>query len=232
MTSENQTPTPASARVELRKSRRFPVLVPAEVRWHGPSGGSLKASGRAEEVNAQGGLLHLDIHPVVGEVVELTNLLSAESAEARVLAIRRSREDAVERIAIELLVPSETFWGVNFQLKKYTADLLRFEQTFQSSHSDLRLLREFRDAVDCVRRAAWAIEECEQRHLQERCSDTMLSLLTAERIRRATYLCNELSAELEACDISFGTKGIAEFYRAIDRVNRRLEGSFTYHESQ
>src|ERR1700688_3259085 len=112
MTIQNQTLTPPSARVERRKSKRFPVLVPAEVRWHGPNGRSLKASGQAEEVNAQGGLLHVDIRPAVGDVVELTNLLSAESAEARVLATRRCREDAVERIAIELLAASETFCGV------------------------------------------------------------------------------------------------------------------------
>jgi hypothetical protein len=42
----------------------------------------------------------------------------------------------------------------------------------------------------------------------------------------------QLATELEACELTFGTKGVAEFYRAIDRVYQRLERSFTYHESQ
>jgi len=174
----------------------------------------------------------METYPNVGDIIELTNLISTQSAEARVLAIRRSAEDAVRRVAVELLVPSETFWGANFQLKKNTTELLKLGQSLQSNGIDLRLLREFRDAVDYIRRTAWAIEEWEERHLQRQGPGTALSLLSTERIRRATLLCNELATELEACEVSLGTKGIAEFYRAIDRVSQRLERSFTYHESK
>jgi hypothetical protein len=232
MTMERPTAHACPARVERRRSKRFPVVVPAEVKWHGPDGGSLKEHAKADEVNSQGGLLRMDAYPHVGDIIELTNLLSAESAEARVLAIRRSTEDVVLGAAIELLVPSETFWGVNFQLKKNAAELLKLEKALQSGGIDLCHLREFRGAVDHLRRTAWAVEEWEERHLERRGSDTVLSLLTAERIRRATHLCKELAAELEACEVNFGTKGIAEFYRAIDRVYQLLERSCTYLEPQ
>ncbi len=232
MTTEGTMANQCVARVEHRRSKRFPVVVPTEVRWHGPGGVSVKENARAEEVNAQGGLLHMETYPNLGDVIEVTNLISAESAEGRVLAMRRSAEGTVRGVAVELLVPSETFWGVNFQLKKNTAELLKLGQALQSGSVDVRVLREFRDAVDYIRRIAWAIEEWEQRHLLRRGPDTVLPLLTAERIRRATHLCNELAAELEACEVTFGTKGIAEFYRAVDRVYERLERSFMYHESQ
>jgi len=228
MPPENHHP----ARVEQRRSKRFCVAIPTEARWRGSGGASVKENAQAEEVNAQGGLLRMETYPNAGDIIELTNLLSAESAEARVLAIRRSAEDIVRGVAVELLVPSETFWGVNFQLKKKAAELLKLGQALQSGGMDLRLLREFRDAVDHVRGTAWAIEEWEQRHLQRQGPDTVLSLLTAERMHRATQLCNELAAELETCEVSFGTKGIAEFYRAIDRVYQHLERSFTHQESQ
>ncbi len=231
MTMEKPTTNSCPARVEHRRSKRFPVAVPAEVKWHGPGGVSIKENAQVEEVNAQGGLLRMETYPNVGDIIELTNLLSAESAEARVLAIRRSAEDVVQGVAVELLVPSETFWGVNFLLKKNTTELLKLGQTLQSGGINLHLLREFRDAVDYIRGTAWAMEEWEQRHLQRQGPGTVLSLLTAERIHRATHLCNELAAQLEACEVSFGTKGIAEFYRAIDRVYQRLERSYTYHES-
>jgi hypothetical protein len=232
MTMEKPTANSCPARVEQRRSKRFLVVVPAEVRWRGPGGVSIKENAEAEEVNAQGGLLRMETYPNVGDIIEVTNLISTQSAEARVLGIRRSTEDAVRGVAVELLVPSETFWGLNFQLKKNTTELLKLGQSLESNGIDLRLLREFRDAVDYIRGTAWAIEEWEQRHLQQQGPDTVLSLLTAERIRCATHLCNELATELEACEVSFGTKGIAEFYRAIDRVSQRLERSFTYHESQ
>jgi hypothetical protein len=150
----------------------------------------IKENAEAEEVNARGGLLRMGTYPDVGDMIELTNLLSAESAEARVLALRRSAEEKVRGVAVELLVPSETFWGANFLLKKNTAQLLKLGQTLQSGGIDLHLLTEFRDAVDYIRRIAWAMEEWEERHLQRQGPDTVLPLLTTERIRCATHLCN------------------------------------------
>ncbi len=231
MTIDRPTANPQPARIEHRRSKRISIVVPTEVKWRGPGGVSVKESAQAEEVNAQGGLLRMETFPNVGEVVELTNLLSAEAAQARVLGIRRSTEGAPPGVAVELFVPSETFWGVNFQLKRNTTELLKLGQVLQVGGIDLRVLREFRDAVDQIRKIAWAVEEWEERHLQRRGPDTILSLLTAERIRRATYLCNELATELEACEVSFGTKGIAEFYRAVDRVYQGLERPLTYGEA-
>lgn len=231
MTIERPTANHQPARIEHRRSKRFPIVVPTEVKWHSPGGVSVKETAQAEEVNAQGGLLRMEAFPSVGEVVELTNLLSAEAAQARVLGIRRSTESAAPGVAVELFVPSETFWGVNFQLKRSTTELLKLGQALQAGGIDQRELREFRDAVDQIRKIAWAVEEWEERHLQRRSLDTVLSLLTAERIRCATYLCNELASELEASEVSFGTKGIAEFYRAVDRAYQSLERPLMYREA-
>src|SRR5713226_4004070 len=110
MAMEKPTANHYPARVEHRRSKRSLLVIPAEVKWKGLSGMSIKESARAEEVNTQGGLLQIETYPDVGEIIELTNLLSAESTEARVLAIRRSPEDTVRGVAVEFLVPSETFW--------------------------------------------------------------------------------------------------------------------------
>ncbi len=232
MTTDSAPANSRLAKIEHRRSKRFPVFVPAEVKWHGPAGVSIKQEAQAEEVNAQGGLLRMETYPNVGDIVEVTNLLSTEAAEARVLGVRHSAEGEVRGIAVELLVHSETFWGVEFQLKKSTAELLKLGQALRSGSADVRVLREFRDAVDYIRKTAWAVDEWEERHRQRRSSDTVLSLLTAERIRRATHLCNELAAEVEASEVSFGTKGVAEFYRAVDRIYETLERSFTYRQTQ
>jgi hypothetical protein len=213
------------ARVEHRRSKRFPVSVAAQLKWHGTGGVKIKANTQASEVNAHGALLHMETYPSVGDIIELTNVVSAKSVEARVVAMRGSSPDAPQRIAIELCVPSETFWGMNFQLMTITAGLRALGQSLQSDGTDLRLLREFREVADYIRRGTWAIEEWEQQHSHRQGQQSTLPLLTSERIRCTTRLCNELAVELESDEVSFRTHGIADLYRAIDRVRQCLEPS-------
>src|ERR1700686_336370 len=144
MIKENLTANSCAARVEHRRSKRYPVTVAAEVKWHGSGGARIKEQARAEEVNAHGGLLRMNIYPNVGEIIELTNVVSAESVEGRVLAMRGSTSDVPHGIVAELFVPSETFWGKNFQLMKATAGLLKLGQSLWSDGIDGRILKEFR----------------------------------------------------------------------------------------
>jgi hypothetical protein len=174
-------------------------------------------------VNAQGGLLRMNTYPNVGNMIELTNLISSESVESRVLAVRESTAGAPQGIVIELFVPSETFWGMNFQLMKTTAGLLKLGQSLRPDGIDLRHLREFRGATDCIRRNAWAIEESLQSHSQRQGSEAVLSFLTSDRIRCVARLCNELVVELESHEVTLKTEGVADFYRAIDRTHQFLE---------
>jgi hypothetical protein len=173
-------------------------------------------------VNAQGGLLQMKVYPSVGSHLDLKNLLSGEAFRARVVGTRRSVEDRVLGIAVELLVPSETFWGVNFRLKKTSAELVRLNHVMQSGNLDPRILREFRDAVDYVRKTAWAAEEWQERQLQQRDPSTVLPLITAERIRRATQLSDAIFADLVAQEVGSETMGMREFFAAVERVHRHL----------
>jgi hypothetical protein len=210
----------------------LPVVVPVEVRGQGPDGVSVKEEARATQVNAQGALLRMKTYPEVGSRVELVNFLAADAAQARVLEMRRSKEVAVLGMAVELVVPSETFWGVSFQLKKTNAELFKLEQVLRSGGIDLRLLKEFHDAVDYVRTAAGAFEELRECQLQGQDTDKVLLRLTAERIRRTTYLCSELAADLDACEVTHETKGIPELYQAVERIYLRLKSILTDRENQ
>ena len=209
-----------------RRSRRFPFISPVEATWQEADGKILRESGRAIEVSAQGGLLEMKIYPAVGSQIELTNLLSHESSHARVVGVRRNTEGRLLGIAVELLVPSETFWGVNFQLKKACADLVRLEYDMRSGPIDQRVLREFRDAVDNVRKTEWAVQEWQERQSQHQDPHTVLPLLTAERIRRATQLCDAITTAAAAHEVARETVGIDEFFRAVERVRQSLLGLF------
>src|SRR5579871_1029782 len=130
MTTEN-TNNCCEARVEHRRSKRYHVSIPAEVKWHGSGGVSMKEKAHAEEVNAHGGLLRMNVYPDVGAAVELSNVDSAELVEGRVLAMRGSTADMAQGIVVELSVPSETFWGMNFHLMKTTAGLAKLGQSLR-----------------------------------------------------------------------------------------------------
>ncbi|HXJ16336.1 MAG TPA: hypothetical protein VNM68_03970, partial [Candidatus Polarisedimenticolia bacterium] len=183
------------------------------------------------EVNAQGGLLDMKTYPSVGSQLELTNLLSGEAFRARVVGTRRSKEGKVLGIAVKLLIPSETFWGVNFQLKKTSAELVKVEKAIQSGSVDLRILMEFRDAVDYVRKTAWAVQEWQERQLQKHDPQTVLPLITSERIRRATQLSQAITTDLAAHEVTRETAGIDEFFRAVKNVYQCLVDLFRDREA-
>ena len=92
----------------------------------------------------------------------------------------------------------------------------------RSGPIDPRILREFRDAVDNVRKTAWAVQEWQERQSRKHDPDTVLPLLTAERIRRATQLCDAITTDSAAHEVTRRTVGIDEFFRAVERVHQNL----------
>ena len=221
------TANPRPVQTEKRRGVRFPVVVPVEAKWQEASGKNLKETVKAIEVNAQGGLLEMKSYPSVGSHLDLTNLLSGEAFRARVVGTRRATDGRILGVAVELLIPSETFWGVNFRLKKTSAELVKLHHAMQSgTNLDPRILREFRDAVDYVRKTAWAAEEWQERQLEKRDPQTVLPLITAERIRRATQLSEAISDDLAAHEVSSETVGMAELFRALERLHQNLADLF------
>jgi hypothetical protein len=152
-----------------------------------------------------------------------------------VVALRPSKKGDELGIAIELLTPSETFWGVTFRLKMAIDDLLKLEKDMKdvrSGRMDPRVLREFRDAVDYVRKTAWALQELQERQAHQRDVATVRTLLTDERVRRGTQLSKALVSDLDANEVSEGTAGAAELFRAIEALHQRLAALFKVRESR
>jgi hypothetical protein len=209
-------------KVERRKAQRFPVTVPIEASWRGSEGMAIKEQAIARQVNANGGMLEMSTYPEVGSRITLTNFLSAETAEARVLATPYSREGVSHGIVIELIVPSDSFWGVNLQVKKTSVELQKLEDSLRSEGIDLRVLNEFRDAVDYVRTAAVVVQRLREQQMHGRDDGEVASLLTTDRIRRTTNLCLEVLADLDAQRISADAKGVDELYQSLEQACDRL----------
>jgi hypothetical protein len=210
--------SPDGSKVERRKTSRYFVSVPIEVSWPGPDGIAIKEQAVARQVNANGGFLEMATYPEVGIRLTLTNFLSAAIAEARVLGTPYSREGVSHGIIVELIVPSEAFWGVNLQVKKVGIELQKLEKCLRSEGIDLRLLNEYRDVVDYIRNVSLAVQQLRDRQLHGLDNIEVSSKLAAERIRRTQNLCLEVVADLDAGDVNAETKGVEELYRSLEQA--------------
>src|SRR5712671_1719338 len=212
---------PPTTKTDQRRGSRFPVIVPIQAKWQEATGCIVVETAQAREVNMHGGLLAMPNFPSVGSQLELTNLISGETYRARVVAIRR-KESQVVGVAVELLVPSESFWGVNFQLKKTSSELLQLEQAIRTGGIDQRILMDFRDAVDHVRKTAWAVQEWQEREITHHDPHTLIPLLTSERIRRAAQLGNSIIKDLASQEVNRDTPGVEQLFEAVTRMHQLL----------
>ena len=211
---------------EKRRGSRFPVVVFVEAKWQATTGKIVKETAQAMEVSALGGLLDMKAYPRVSSELELTNVLSGETAKARVVGTRISKKGGDPRVAVELLPRSETFWGLNFQLRKTSAELVRIEQEIKAGGIDARILEEFRNSVDYVRKTAWAVQEWQERQMQKHDPQTVLPLITSERIRRATQLSLAIKTDLEAHQVTRETTGMRELFLAVEGLYPRVASLF------
>ena len=177
------------SKVERRRQQRFAVNVPLEVSWRGPDNAVVKQEATARQVNANGGLLEMAHQPDMGIRVTIANLISAETAEARVLATPNTREGVAHGIAVELIVPSEGFWGIDLQVKKAAIELQKLEKCLRDAGIDLRLLKEYRDAAEYVRTVSGAVKQLRECQIQERSDSEVIAKQCAERIRHTSGLC-------------------------------------------
>jgi hypothetical protein len=211
-----------STPAEQRRDKRFALYIPIRTNWRDSNGQETEEVATATEVNAHGGVLQMSRHPSIGCEMRLTNALSGEMAQARAVAIRRARGAATSLLAVELSRPNEQFWGVNFRLKKSSAELVELEAALMHGNTDPRVLREFRDAVDYVRKTAWAVQEWHERQLKARDTSTVLPLLTSERIRRTTQLCKSIIEDLQSREMHTEPIGIDELCEAMESLSNCL----------
>lgn len=223
---------PDGTKVELRKSLRFPVAVPVEASWQTSDGKAVKQDAIARQVNIRGGFLEMANYPELGSRITLTNFLSAETLDARVLATPNTRAGVSNGIVIELVAPSDTFWGVDLQVKKTAVELRKLETSLRNQGIDLRLLKEFRDAVDYIRTAATVAQQLRERQLAGHSDDDVLALIAGERARRATNLCMEVVSDMDAPRTSKQPGAVSESYRSLVTACDRLKQLLKRQESE
>jgi hypothetical protein len=222
MTIKKRPMTADGTNAERRKGPRFPVVVPVEVSWRGRDGIAVKEDAVARQVNANGGFLKMSNYPALGSRVTLANFLSAQTAEARVLAAPDSRQGVANGIVVELIAPNESFWGVDLQVNKVAVELQNLEKALRCEDIDIHLMREYRDAVDYIRTTTETLQRLRKSQLQGPDKNELLSVLAADRIRRTNDLCLEVIADLDADRVRPESKSVEELQRAIQQLQQRL----------
>jgi hypothetical protein len=110
---------------------------------------------------------------------------------------------------------------ITSRLQAATAELQELEELVKSGELDSRVLNEFRDSVDHIRGTAWAVQQWVG--LKESGDPyAVLPKLSAERVRRATQLTNDLVLDLQSGDVGVETEGLAQLFSAVDDLHRRL----------
>ncbi len=99
---------------DRRRSTRVLLVIPVDVAWTSKDGLSVQEHAETEVVSQHGAMLRMGTRLPVGVQVELRRPANGLSGKARVVGVGNPSPDGMARVAVELTVPSDAFWGISF----------------------------------------------------------------------------------------------------------------------
>lgn len=110
------------------------------------------------------------------------------------------------------------------KLQSITEELRR-AQGMLTTQTDLdpRILMEFRDALNRVRTAAWAMQQYIEHQMQERDPDRVFTLLAGERVRAGYQICKLISEDLRNDDVKIQKGQLLELNDAVQHLAQELD---------
>jgi hypothetical protein len=110
------------------------------------------------------------------------------------------------------------------RLAKLTSELRALDLDLKSGVTpEAPLLREFRQALDGARMTAWTVNELMDARELKKDPHTVLSFLTAERLRRFAQMVKDLSVDIDADGITWQTRGIQNLADSVKLLQSRLD---------
>ena len=109
------------------------------------------------------------------------------------------------------------------RLKKVTAELRDVQQLLTGDPDlDVRVLFEFREAVNHIRHTAWAVEQWLRLKAQKGDTFSVLNMLAIERVRIAGELCTGLLLDFDSNEVSAETEGMGRLVPAVKKLAERF----------
>ena len=116
-----------------------------------------------------------------------------------------------------------TFEEITARVERSTRELKEIEVLIESGAVEPRILQEFREAVNHVRRTSWAVQKWIELKGKQEDPYSAMQILLGERIRCATQLNRDLGSDIEGHDISFETQGLSDLRVVIDQLSHQLD---------
>lgn len=110
------------------------------------------------------------------------------------------------------------------RLQNATQELREVHELLLTADLDKRILGGFRDAVNRVRTAAWAMEQYSESRAHDKDPAKVFSLLAGERVRALYQLCRALQRDLETPEIRFQPGQLIQLHSAAQELVKQLRG--------
>jgi hypothetical protein len=169
----------------------------------------------------------------VNTEITLTNTLSKEACQARVTRVKRLATGNNESVGVEMIAPSSKFWGLTFQLQQTTTQLLEIEKAIQTESQDVdfRVLRSLTDAVEYLRDVASVVYRWQELKLVGKNAYSVLDPLCSARVRNATNLFRDLTADIDASELTSNSEEYTALAQSVERLYERMtRGPYAYRE--
>jgi len=140
-----------------------------------------------------------------------------------VLAAPDSRPGVASGIVVELIAPNETFWGFDLQVNKTIVELESLEKALKGEGIDPRLVREYRDAIDSIIGITDTLRRLRTPSPRNSDYEELLASLAANRIRRASSVCLNVVADLDAGHIRQDSGAVEELAGTVQQLQQRLK---------
>jgi hypothetical protein len=115
--------------------------------------------------------------------------------------------------------------AVPSRLEQGISELQGLNELLLSGDLDPHILRDFRDALNRVRTAAWAAQQYVARKETDQGSISVLSLLVGARIRTTYQLCQAISEVLKRTDIEIQAGSLVQLYEVMSALTEQLRGA-------
>jgi len=116
------------------------------------------------------------------------------------------------------------------RLQKTSEELKQLSQDIKTGTVDVRVLVEFRKAMNNARHTAYAVEKWIQEEQKAGGNPfSVIAMVVEERMRIAMELAKDLTNDMQSGDLDLDTPGIKEFYRQMKTLVENL-GRFVHEE--
>ena len=102
------------AESDRRRSSRVMLIIPVEIKWMTKDGPWVQEHADTEVVSQHGAMLRMKSRLSPGTQVEVRRPAVGLSVKAKVVGVGNPSSDGLARVAVEMLSPNDTFWGVSF----------------------------------------------------------------------------------------------------------------------